>query len=580
MPYHPLQCIKWFDQELENDLKRRVVEIDGQLCKVLTSNGLVPGSFGIRMETNKTSKILLINNMPFNNDDCMCDAAYPMMPPTNTNPCWTSNHLHGFWGPAEQDNVYACVKPGEQYQYCYSINKNHPTGIYIHHVHNFSSSVTIDHITPFIVKIYDPKNPDYPRNIIQEDLFIVLAYMQRCDPDDPDGCQIESFDFPKYASGDFGTYITKLKEGPKLLLVNGQIQPIKEVPIGTPIILRIGWMGILDICRIQVWDDNGNKIKFRVLSIDSLPIAKQCHLDKCRECECDDNIMIVDEFVCAHMQRVDIMVIFDKTRQYRLMKFTTPDDDTNLFTVKTRTMMFFNVTCKREIKNCIHVGESGPNKPDQCTVYETEKGFFASISNFDVCKLKHLKLKNPYWVKKANKMFRNTDNIAGWRNMRFNYPMFPMIEGAMLDLNVQPAQVVMVANKSEIWHVTSFAGLHSLHIHLMWFLVMAERKSSIDPWKMIPKEKQWFQDTLTLFDDEEYIVWMFPFADKNIPQKLRATGLAMMHCHMGDHLDSGMMLSMTVLDDRDDNSPSGIGFQSDPLSPEILEIVEKSACIH
>lgn len=247
MPYKPLQCIKWFDQKIETDLKRRVLEIDGQLCRILTSNNLIPGSFGIRMEINKTSNVLLINNMPFDNDTCECDAAMEMMPPSNTNPCWTNWHLHGFFGTAKQDNVYACVKPGEQYQYRYTVTKNHPTGIYIIHAHNFSSSVTIDHITPFIVQIYNPKKEDYCPSIFQETLFLVLAYMQTCAPDDPDGCQLESFDFPKYASGDFNTYAAKIKAAPKLLLVNGQIQPIKEVPVGVPVILKIGWMGILDI---------------------------------------------------------------------------------------------------------------------------------------------------------------------------------------------------------------------------------------------------------------------------------------------------------------------------------------------
>lgn len=79
----------------------------------------------------------------------------------------------------------------------------------------------------------------------------------------------------------------------------------------------------------------------------------------------------------------------------------------------------------------------------------------------------------------------------------------------MFGLDVE-GQVSMTANRSEVWLIGAPTGTHSLHVHLMWFLVMAERPSETVPWNMIPREKQWFQDTLLLVPGQQYLVWALP----------------------------------------------------------------------
>ena len=650
MPYDKLKEIKWYDQEMVTDFKRRVANIDGTLCRILTVNDLTPGSFGIRMKTGKLARVLVVNNLPYENVTCgghNMHNGHMEMAPTNTEPGTTNLHMHGFWGNAEDDNVYACVKPHEQYQYRYHINKNHPTGLYIVHNHNSSSATTIDHITTFIVQVVNQnrKKYDYPKEVIQRTLFIMQNYMQKCDLNDPDGCELEAFDFPKYASGDFDTYAKLLKEGPKLILVNGQIKPYEEFPTGVPVILRIAWMGILDTLNLQILDDQGNPITFRVLSIDSLPIAKQCESNKCGDGD-DDNIKVQNSFLAAHMQRFDIMVVFDRARQYRLMKIGLPDADNDPFSSGTNTLMFINASCKYKTDTEDSKNHSGPNKPDQCLICnlnvsgcecgkdgkkclcntkddsgkvhkscgcdcninkcecgkdgkkclcntkdhngkvhkgcgcDCNKEQSALIPASDINKLSYLRLKNPYWVKYVNNHFRNMTNIIAWRTIRFNYPKFPLIEGEMMDFSVKPAQVNMVANRSEVWLVGSqFAddGIHSIHIHLMWFLLMASRPNDKAEWKMIPKEKQWFVDTLTILPGQQHLIWMFPFADPKVSKERRATGLAMLHCHMADHADSGMMVSMMVSDAKD-AKPSGLGLVDGPQSEKIIKITKKSSC--
>lgn len=549
-PEPRLQSICWFDQDMTMTIQQQMVNIPGiGKCRILTARpDLLPGSFGVRMKTGKTSHIRLKNQLPFlttpSQSTCICDADLPMMPDTNTNPCWTNLHFHGFWGSAEQDDVYACVKPSESRLYSYHLHSRHPTGIYIEHVHNFSSSVTQDHITPFIIQVYNSHQRDYPKHIPSITLFIVLAYMQTCPPNDPDQCVLESFDFPKYASGDFNTYAALLQAGPKLLLANGQINPYHCFPACQPVIIRVGWMGILDICRFRIVDDQDQPLEFRILSIDSLPIS-----DGCNDISCDrnNNIMLTTEFLAAHMQRFDVMVIFPKPGKYRIQKYTTTADNTIPFSVPTRTIM---------------------------TIYT----YKSDINKYEKSLQSAVVLQNPYWVQQVNRRFRNMENLAAWRTIRFNYPQFPDIEGSMFDLTVQPAQIVMVANRSEVWWVSSASGLHSLHIHLQWFLIMAHRASASDPWIMIPKENQWFQDTLTLESGHEFLVWMFPFADKRVKRKNQATGKAMVHCHMSDHTDANMMLSLLVVEECSAQVPSGIGIVKGAQSPEIFDITFNSSC--
>jgi FtsP/CotA-like multicopper oxidase with cupredoxin domain len=179
------------------------------------------------------------------------------------------------------------------------------------------------------------------------------------------------------------------------------------------------------------------------------------------------------------------------------------------------------------------------------------------------------------WFRAVNAKLRRFSNIAAWRTLRFEFPEFPRIEGDMMDLTVKPAQMVMTANRSEIWLVSAAAGTHSLHVHLMWFLILAERASEKRRWRVVPRERQWLQDTLLLLPSQQYLVWAFPFADRSLPRKLRATGEAMLHCHVAAHSDEGMMVTLLVSGDRA-TKPSGTGLRPGPQSAEIRDIVKHS----
>lgn len=560
-----LKPIHWIDQDLVANFQQRVVEISGIRCKVFTVGDYHPGAFGVKMAVKKTGRILVQNRLPYDAKTCVCDAAMPEMPAAYTNPCWLNIHFHGSWVNHLEDDVYACIKPEQQKQYCYTLNRDHPTGLFIVHSHNFNSSVIQEHITTFPVWIVDPEEPDYPKSIYQESLFIHVAYMQKCDPPPLggiNGCELETFDFTHRP-------ISELSTSPKLVLTNGLISPVKEVPLLEPIILRIAYTGVNDTMHLQLLDEFDRKIPFRVLSIDSQPIATQCVDCKCKKCRKQDksdakrltNIMIVDDFFAAHMQRLDIMFVLEQPTQYRLVKYVTPEEAKSAFSTGSRVLLFLNPKHKDkcELLDC-KAGESGPvlliPKPPKPS-------------------LRRLELKNSKWVQLVNRKFRHFKNIAAWRTIRFNFPAFPDMEGAMFDPSID--QITMVANHPEVWLVGSQSGTHSFHIHLMWFLVMASRPSADASWNVIPREKQYFQDTIVLTSGQQVLLWLFPFADKRVAPELRATGKIMAHCHVGDHVDSMMMLSL-LIDPNESAKPAGIGLLPGPQSPEVSEIVKSSAC--
>jgi FtsP/CotA-like multicopper oxidase with cupredoxin domain len=521
MVLEELREIQWFDKEIVANYTQRVVNIDNLRYKMFTINNLQPGSFGVKVKVGKKLKILIKNNLPYKKG--ICDSSFEELPMANQNPTWVNNHFHGVFTSGYQDDVYACVLPNKELLYKFNINPIHPTGIYIDHNHNFNSSVYLDNVTTFPIHVYGDK-PDYP--LPSTVLFLQLGYMSPCTCPE---CEYEVVDFPAFAEKPFDELAEVVKESKKLLLTNGYVAPYKICRKNEPVIFRIAWMGIMDTLRFCILDDMDEKVEFRILNIDSMPIP-------------NDNKFIRTEYLAAHMQRFDILLFFRKETQYRLMKIQNEEENLNPLAGGEHVLLYVNI----------------------------------ESSNIKELKLEKFHYRSNEWINYINSHFRNKKNIIAYRNMRFNYPEFPMMEGAMFDKSaLTENQLTLVCNRSEIWYVASFNDVHSLHIHMTWFLILAERKNGNLPWNIIPAYSQWFQDTLTIESNQEYVVWMFSFADKRVKKVERAIGRGMVHCHNTDHSDSMMMLSL-LFDDSKNAVPLGVGLQPGPQSEEIVKIVEKS----
>lgn len=503
-----LKSLQWIGQNLIGDFKVKVVKVDNMLWKTHTISDLQPGTFGLKIETNTTGGLLLINNIPYKHDDDMDE--FPM---ANTNPTWTNNHFHGFWGSANQDNVFACVKPDEKYQYRYSIDPIHPTGLAVCHSHNFSSSIMLEQVSVFPVLVYDSCNNDYPKckdKYQEEFLFIQVPYLQSCDDSTEtisDGCDY------KFTNGT-SPFV-------KFIMTNGQLSPMTSYQIDKMIIFRIVWVGNANNLDFAIVDDMNEKVPFRLLSIDSIPIKSGGKPE-------NTDPYIFTNYKVAHIQRFDVGIIFKKPRQYRLVDLNNQGTSTALLPL-LYVNAFENVLNNIQ-QTCI---DSGPTLP---MIYKN------TVSLYD------LKLEYNKWVQTVNDNFMNIQNIIAYRSLTFTNH----------SINNQH---FMKENRSEIWEITSTQGnAHSFHIHLMWFLVIAYRDNISDQWTPIPA---YWADTLS-FTHMSFLIWLFPFANVKQPTHLRAVGKAMVHCHQGFHVDDMMALSMFIGNDP----PSGIpNSGSDSLGP-------------
>lgn len=578
MPYRPLRDIKWFKTPFSLVYRQGVVLIDESIpCKMYLLGDYHPGTFGIIMRLGDTHQVRVINQLPFKEAFCDADSPGPDMPPAGTNPTWTNLHWHGFWGPALEDNVYACIKPGQQKDYFYTLDRCHPPGLYIAHPHNFSSSVPQENIISLPINVLPAKHKrcksHKKQNIPEYTLFLQLAYMQPCTPDDADQCELEVFDFANRPANEIAT-------ATKLLLTNGQIQPILHILMEDfkkpqPAIFRIGWMGIIDTLRFVIENELGERQTFRTLDIDSLPLADQVLKPKCLAQ--NKFVQLLTEFEAGHMQRFTVLALLLPGHSYVLKKVVNPEKDDLSVSSGERNLLYVELT-RPVTMDCrvlydgtppakmLRFGESNPvvTVPRDLSQKRTEKLLQSLVVNQNAC-----------WTQNVNRKFRNIPNIAAWRRLRFEYPMFPMIEGAMMDKeSLTVPQITMVANRSEIWLVSSVMEVHSLHTHLMWFLIFADRDGPDQPWIVAPRTETWWQDTLRFDPNQEFIVWVMPFANHRQPPQLRATGKVMGHCHMGIHADSMMMLSLMV-DRNEDHDPAGVGIIPTPdPSSEIFQLVK------
>lgn len=537
MPGDSLKPINWLSQNMIADYKVEIVKKDNLLWKVHTLGNLDPGTFGLKIKTNTTGGLLLINSLPYEKDEVQCDAEMDSFPPEGTNARWVNNHFHGFWGSANQDNVFACAKPDQKYQYRYTIDPIHPTGQGICHSHNFSSSLVLEQTSVFPVLIYDPEKPDYPlnpRKYQEEFLFLQAAYLQPCDGTEPinDNCDYQYNDGQTTPN--------------KFYLTNGQMSPIASYPTDKMIIFRISWFGNANNLQFAIVDDMDQRVNFRLLSLDAIPI---------RSGETPENtdFAIMDNYSVAHTQRFDIGVIFEKPRQYMMVDLQNQGTDN-----APPPFLYINAVEKKHPLLDQKPIDSGPTED---VVYNHKMTLY------------DLKLDNNTWVKTVNKMFKNIPNIIAYRELTFSG--IAINNQQFMKENLEIIQLTMTENRSEIWELKSNQSTgHSFHIHLMWFLVIAYRDNDSDPWTHV--EHSFWADTLS-FTHSSFLIWLFPFANLKQPRTLRATGMAMAHCHNGFHVDDMMSISMFI----GNRPPSGVpndgpdSLGPRPMPPEVLAIVEQ-----
>lgn len=83
-------------------------------------------------------KVRLINDLPANDPSCTDDRKKAINIPHCFNS--TNLHTHGFWISPDQDNVFKVIAPGTQDTYTYDIPNDHPAGTFWYHPHLHGST--------------------------------------------------------------------------------------------------------------------------------------------------------------------------------------------------------------------------------------------------------------------------------------------------------------------------------------------------------------------------------------------------------------------------------------------------------
>ena len=483
---------------------------------------------------NKKNKIIKLNrtccgkplpeNMePIHPPCCIPDTTMPMegMPqPYEADPCTWRLHLHGFFGPANEDNYKINIKPGESHTFKYYFDPIDSLGMLIFHNHNFTTEESQVCFSSFPLVLHNDCN-EFPmvNESLKISLFVQQLYMvPSTDPTVPQntGADYEIFNYWYWNQKSFNEFSAAIKASKKFLLTNGDILPIVYLPTNELCLFDIGWFGINDSWRLTILDDSDRPVEYRVVSIDAMPVP-------------NSNKLITTNFLLAHMQRIKIIFSLPKFGQYRLIKNPTENESNDTFSAGKVPIMLinsFNGQC------CL------PLPLKMIPVYPDE------------------------YITTINQKYRTLRNVAAYRNYLFN---FPNMGGATM--NMDPKQVQMVAGKSEVAIVGSADdGYHSYHIHLQSFCVLAWGKvSEPNVWHQYPRDEQVFQDTLMIEPGFQYLVWLFPF---------KYGGAVMEHCHKSLHSDFGMMLNLYISLNPNDK-PSGVGL-IEP-TPEILKVVANSS---
>ncbi|MDX2222678.1 MAG: multicopper oxidase domain-containing protein [Rhodospirillaceae bacterium] len=93
----------------------------------------------IEARPGQTLRLKLVNDLPADDPSC-ADPQQPVNDPHCYNT--TNLHMHGFWvSPSgNSDNVLLSIGPGASFEYEYAIPADHPSGTYFYHTHHHGST--------------------------------------------------------------------------------------------------------------------------------------------------------------------------------------------------------------------------------------------------------------------------------------------------------------------------------------------------------------------------------------------------------------------------------------------------------
>jgi L-ascorbate oxidase len=521
----------------------------------------------IVIEPGQTVRISLNNRLPAEPNCAM------QVPNVNIPHCFnvTNLHAHGLWvSPAgNSDNVLLSINPGVQFQYEYNVPPDHPAGTFWYHAHHHGStalqvssgiagaliirgtrpptSTANGDIDTILMDAGDANKPFRERVVLLQQIQYACrdakgaiktdangAYV--CDPGDVGG--IEGYD--QFGPGTWptsGRYTT----------INGLVLPtFPEARVGQVERWRLIHAGVRDTIKLAF-----RKMKAAQPAVPSVVgaqaqwITENCtgpevtQFDVASDGLTRGQIVQRPQTVLQPGYREDLLMIFPEAGTYCVIDDAAPNETTVNQQVKGRRLLGF-----------VQVAGDQPVILDPAALLKDKLVAAAKaaipeparsrvVSDLDA----DLKLSafTPH-PDIADSEVLNTQTLAFNINVQTNPPTF-MIDGRPYDPN--RIDRTLVLGTADRWVLTSNLANHPFHIHVNPFQIT----QIIDPTgKDVsvtgePDDPQYanlkgaWKDSL--FVKQGYVIEMRTRYQRYI-------GDFVLHCHILDHEDQGMMQNIRI----------------------------------
>lgn len=524
----------------------------------------------IQIAPGMTFRVTLNNELPPDTANCPLSSGDP-----NSPHCFNSTnlHTHGLWisPTGNSDNVLLRINPGITFQYEYNIPPDHPAGTFWYHPHLHGSTAL--QVSSGMGGALIIKGDRLPTAISHGDIDTLLAnsgdgtpFRDRlvlfqqvqyacfsadgsikqtsdgryiCDPDDIGG--IETYD--QFGPGTWPASV-------RYTSINGAVQPtFVDAQTGKPERWRLIHAGVRDSIRVQFRKlrDNAQRLEASNAAPEEW-IAENCTGDLLPEFTIANDGLTrkvaaeLDTTVLQPGYRADLLMVFPQQGEYCIIDEAAPPEASTNFTIRGRRLLgIVRVEPGTDIVGNIRdhlVGElvaaaqrTMPAGVQPTIIGDLEKGF--ALSSF-----------TPHPPVADNE-------ITGKRDLEMRIAISS--SGVGFQINGQsydPGRIdqLLALGSAEEWTLTSGTNPpvgHPFHIHVNPFEIVAIKDKDGDDVSEGGEEsdsqyagmKGTWKDTI--FVKSGYHVIMRTRYQRYI-------GEFVLHCHILDHEDQGMMQNVKI----------------------------------
>jgi FtsP/CotA-like multicopper oxidase with cupredoxin domain/peroxiredoxin len=453
--------------------------------------------------------------------------------------CTTNLHTHGLHvSPADNaDNVFLAVEPGAQFSYDYgTIRDDHPSGTFWYHPHKHGSvAYQLSNGLAGALIVEGDKNTDLDQipeiKAAREKIMVLQLYTYRTDNFGTGRIDAVGFEgnggiynvMPNSVSCDDIPVVGSVTG--QVAAINGQIVPIiRMLPCEVQRwrIIHGSWDELKALTFADTNGVNTTDIQFREIAQDGLATGKM-------EIPPDNHLEL------APGQRSDVLIQAPKVAKTYFLKQDElpPEKSLRGDDVKASYLAMIVVADdpKDKAKVVKEKGKVATDLPDP-------NGPICKCRPFEPVK----KTMDPPDAFAAGLLFNGIDlnqtyNINFRTFHRYDTPI-PITLGATQEWTIKAARSVTNLYEPDPDPSKNLnANNHPFHIHVNPFQVIQKKDAKGKVTNL--EDKNIWRDTLFVRGGDEYTIRM-TFKD--------FTGQTVLHCHILDHEDQGMMVPLLIVD--------------------------------